>query len=209
MADAEKALNAVRAALPKPIIDWAQPMPYPVLQALFDPLLPKGLQWYWKGDFVNSLPDAAIDCHIAHAAKLPSPISGMHLYPIDGAVHRQRPDATAWSYRDTTWSMVIVGVGPDPAMAPVLKQWARGYWEAVHPFNLRRRLHEFHDGRRGRGARQSGLWRQLPTTCCGEEAIRPRQSVPGQSKYPSCRIGDAPQEPTMMQLAVQRIAAQR
>ena len=136
MADAEKAVNAVRAALPKPIIDWAQPMPYPVLQALFDPLLPKGLQWYWKGDFVNSLPDAAIDCHIAQAAKLPSPISGMHLYPIDGAVHRQRPDATAWSYRDTMWSMVIFGVGPDPAMAPVLKQWARGYWEAVHPFNL-------------------------------------------------------------------------
>ena len=136
MADAEKAVNAVRAALPKPIIDWAQPMPYPVLQALFDPLLPKGLQWYWKGDFVNSLPDAAIDCHIAQAAKLPSPISGMHLYPIDGAVRRQKPDATAWSYRDAMWSMVIFGVGPDPAMAPLLKQWARGYWEAVHPFNL-------------------------------------------------------------------------
>ncbi len=136
MADAEKAVNAVRAALPKPIIDWAQPMPYPVLQSLFDPLLPKGLQWYWKGDFVNSLPDVAIDCHIAQAAKVPSPISGMHLYPIDGAVHRQRQDATAWSYRDTTWSMVIFGVGPDPAMAPALKQWARGYWDAVHPFNL-------------------------------------------------------------------------
>jgi FAD/FMN-containing dehydrogenase len=136
IADAEKAVNAARAALPKPIIDWAQPMPYPVLQPLFDPLLPKGLQWYWKGDFVNSLPDAAIDCHIAHAAKVPSPISGMHLYPIDGAVHRQRPDATAWNYHDTTWSMVIFGVGPDPAMAPALKEWARGYWDAVHPFNL-------------------------------------------------------------------------
>ena len=136
IADAEKAVNAVRAALPKPIIDWAQPMPYPVLQALFDPLLPKGLQWYWKGDFVNSLPDAAIDAHVAHAAKVPSPISGMHLYPIDGAVHRQRRDATAWSYRDATWSMVIFGVGPDPATAPALRQWARAYWDAVHPFNL-------------------------------------------------------------------------
>jgi FAD/FMN-containing dehydrogenase len=136
IADAEKAVNAVRAALPKPIIDWAQPMPYPVLQSLFDPLLPKGLQWYWKGDFVKSLPDAAIDCHIAHAGKMTSPLSGMHLYPIDGAVHRRRPDATAWSYRDTTWSMVIFGVGPDPAMAPALKQWARDYWSAVHPFNL-------------------------------------------------------------------------
>ncbi len=136
IADAEKAVNAARAALPKPIIDWAQPMPYPVLQSLFDPLLPKGLQWYWKGDFVTSLPDAAIDAYIAQAAKAPTPICGMHLYPIDGAVHRHRRDATAWAHRDVTWSMVIFGVGPDPAMAPALKQWARAYWDAVHPFNL-------------------------------------------------------------------------
>ena len=136
IADAEKAVNAVRAALPKPIIDWAQPMPYTVVQTLFDPLLPKGLQWYWKGDFVKSLPDAAIEAHLAHAAKMPIPLSGMHLYPIDGAVHRRKKDATAWGYRDASWSMVIFGVDPDPAQAPTLKQWARTYWEAVHPFNL-------------------------------------------------------------------------
>jgi len=136
IADGEKAVNAIRSVLPKPIIDWAQPMPFTVLQSLFDPLLPKGLQWYWKGDFVNSLPDAAIEAHIAFATTAPGPISAMHLYPIDGAVHRQSRDATAWSQRDTTWSMMISGVGPDPAMAPALKQWARAYWEAVHPFNL-------------------------------------------------------------------------
>jgi FAD/FMN-containing dehydrogenase len=136
LAEGEKAVNAVRAVLPKPIIDWAQPMPYTVIQTLFDPLLPKGLQWYWKGDFLNDLPDAAVDAHIAHAGKLPTALPGMHLYPIDGAVHRQRKDATAWAYRDAAWSMVIFGVDPDPAKAPALKQWARDYWEAVHPFNL-------------------------------------------------------------------------
>jgi len=45
--EGEKAVNAVRASLPKPIIDWAQPMPYTVIQTLFVPLLPKGLQWSW------------------------------------------------------------------------------------------------------------------------------------------------------------------
>jgi FAD/FMN-containing dehydrogenase len=136
MAQAEKAVNAIRAELRTPIIDWAQPMPFPVLQTLFDPLLPKGLQWYWKGDFVKTLPDAAIEAHIRHAARMPIPLSGMHLYPIDGAVHRQEKSAAAWSYRDAAWSMVIFGVDPDPANAPTLKQWARDYWEAVHPFNL-------------------------------------------------------------------------
>ena len=136
LAEGEKAVNAIRAALPKPIIDWAQPMPYAVIQTLFDALLPKGLQWYWKGDFVKELPDAAIDAHIAGAAKLPSVLSGMHLYPVDGAVHRQKADATAWGYRDASWSLVIYGVDPDPANAPALKQWAQDYWKAVHPYNL-------------------------------------------------------------------------
>jgi len=135
-ADGEKAVNAIRAALPKPIIDWVQPMPYSVIQTLFDALLPKGLQWYWKGDFVKELPDAAIDAHVAGATKLPSVLSGMHLYPVDGAVHRQKKEAAAWGYRDAAWSMVIYGVDPDPANAPALKQWAQDYWNAVHPYNL-------------------------------------------------------------------------
>lgn len=136
LAEGEKAVAAVRAALPKPIIDWAQPMPYSAIQTLFDPLLPKGLQWYWKGDFVKALPDAAIEAHVAHAARLPSALSGMHLYPIDGAVQQKNRDATAWGYRDVAWSLVIFGVDPDPANSPALKQWARDYWAAVHPFNL-------------------------------------------------------------------------
>ena len=36
---------------------------------MFDPFFPKGLQWYWKGDFVKALPDEAIDAHIADARK--------------------------------------------------------------------------------------------------------------------------------------------
>jgi FAD/FMN-containing dehydrogenase len=136
LAEGERAVNAIRAALPKPIIDWAQPMPYSAIQTLFDPLLPKGLQWYWKGDFVKDLPDAAVDAYITHAGKLPTALSGTHIYPVDGAVHWQKKDATAWGYRDAAWSMVIFGVDPDPAKAPVLKQWAQDYWAAVHPFNL-------------------------------------------------------------------------
>jgi FAD/FMN-containing dehydrogenase len=132
-ANAEAAVNAVRAALPKPLIDWAGPLPYPALQGMFDALYPKGLQWYWKGDFVKDLPDAAIAAHLEHSAKLPTPFSAMHLYPIDGAVHRRAKGDTAWNCRDATWSMVIVGVDTDPKNAPALRKWARDYWAAVHP----------------------------------------------------------------------------
>jgi FAD/FMN-containing dehydrogenase len=111
-------------------------MPFPALQGLFDPLLPPGLQWYWKGDFVKDLPDDAIDAHLEQAARTPSELSLVHFYPIDGAVHRVAADATAWRARDATWSMVIAGIDPDPGRASDLKRWGHQYWEAVHPFNL-------------------------------------------------------------------------
>ena len=39
---AEAAVNKIRAELPKPIIDWAGPMPYTALQAHVRPILPQG-----------------------------------------------------------------------------------------------------------------------------------------------------------------------
>jgi FAD/FMN-containing dehydrogenase len=134
-ADGQAAMAPLLDALPPPALDWRSEMPFPAMQALFDPLLPKGLQWYWKGDFVKELSDAAIETHIAQIAKAPSELSLMHLYPIDGAVHRVAESDTAWSARDATWSMVIAAIDPDPQMAGRLARWGRGYWEAVHPFN--------------------------------------------------------------------------
>lgn len=133
----EKAMRPVREALPKPLLDGMAEMPFPMLQSLFDPLLPKGMQWYWKGDFVKELTDAAIEVHIEHASKSPSELSLMHLYPIDGAVHRVGAKDAAWSCRDATWSMVICGIDPDPGKADALKAWGRAYWKAVHPHNMR------------------------------------------------------------------------
>jgi hypothetical protein len=123
-------------SLPPPIFNWMGAMPFPSMQGLFDPFFPKGLQWYWKADFVKALPDEAIDVHIAQAANAPSDLSLMHLYPIHGAVRRVPKDATAWSTRDAQFSMVIAAIDPDPGKAEALKSWGRRYWNAVHPFNL-------------------------------------------------------------------------
>jgi len=134
--NAEEVMKPIRQELPPPILDWMGPLPYPALQSLFDPLLPKGLQWYWKGDFVKELSDQAIAIHLEHAAQAPSELSLMHLYPIDGVVHRVGQNDTAWNCREARWSMVIAGIAADSAKAGALAAWARGYWEAVHPYTL-------------------------------------------------------------------------
>ncbi len=133
---ARAALAPLLGALPAPWFNWMSTMPYPAVQSMFDPLYPKGMQWYWRGDFVRTLPDAAIDVHLEHAAKSPSELSLMHLYPIDGAVKRVKSDDMAWNCRDATWSMVIAGIDPNPQKAGPITRWTKVYWEAVHPFDL-------------------------------------------------------------------------
>ena len=134
--DGQRLMAQLLGAVPPPIFNWMGAMPFPAMQSLFDPFFPKGMQWYWKGDFVKTLSDEAIDVHIARAAEAPTELCLTHLYPIDGAVQRVAPDATAWSVRDASWSMVIAAISPDPAQADALKAWGRGYWRAIHPFNM-------------------------------------------------------------------------
>jgi FAD/FMN-containing dehydrogenase len=131
---AEEAFKPVRAFGP-PTFEFLTQMPFTALQTMFDPLLPSGLQWYWKGDFLKEISDEAIEVHVKHGARLPSMESTMHIYPIDGAVHRIRPDQTAFSYRDVNWSMVIAGIDPDPGNADRITDWAKEYWQASHPYS--------------------------------------------------------------------------
>ncbi len=118
-----------------PLMDFAGPIPWPALQSLYDALYPAGLQWYWRTDFVNELSDQAIETHLKYADQLPTGHSTMHLYPINGAAHQVGPDQTAWSYRDANFVEVIVGVDPDPANNSRMTQWARDYWDALHPYS--------------------------------------------------------------------------
>jgi len=124
------ALNAA-----KPLVHGVHEMPYSTLQRAFDGLYPPGDQWYWRGDFVASIPDAAISRHLEFAEKAPLGQSTMHLYPVDGAVKRIGPSDTAFNFRDANWSMVIAGVDPDPANAEKIRSWAVDYWEALHPYS--------------------------------------------------------------------------
>jgi hypothetical protein len=131
--DAAEAMAPLLDALPEPLMHGVQPMPHADLQGAFDGLYPKGDQWYWRADFVNEIPDEAVEIHAKFGAEMPTMQSTMHLYPIDGAAHDLDPSDTAWSYRDATWGAVFAGVDPDPANVGAIGDWSRGYHEALHP----------------------------------------------------------------------------
>jgi FAD/FMN-containing dehydrogenase len=130
---AERDLAPVRAM--EPALYGVHSLPYPALQGAFDPIYPPGHQWYWRADFVNELSDEAIARHIVHAQRMPTWQSSMHLYPIDGAVHRVGRNETPFAYRSSRWAAVIIGVDPDPANREAISSWCRNYWDALHPYS--------------------------------------------------------------------------
>ena len=66
---------------------------------------------------------------------MPTVNSTMHLYSINGAVHRTAPDATAFAYRDATFADVIAGAWPDPADNEANIKWVRDYYDATAPLS--------------------------------------------------------------------------
>jgi FAD/FMN-containing dehydrogenase len=133
--EAETIFAPIRRDL-APTVDFVGPLPFPAFQSMFDPLVPAGIQSYWRADFFKELSDAAIARYLEHAATLPTLQSSIHIYPIDGAAHRVGKDDTAFSYRDANFAQAIVGFSFDPADAAVLKAWTVAAWEALHPYSL-------------------------------------------------------------------------
>jgi FAD/FMN-containing dehydrogenase len=128
----EKALEPIRTAAPT-VAEMVSPMPYPALNSAFDPLLPPGLQHYWKAAFASELTDGAIEAHLEHGPKVPVVNSTMHIYPINGACNRVSSDATAFAYRDAKFATVIAGMWPEPADNDKNIKWVTDYYKALAP----------------------------------------------------------------------------
>lgn len=129
--DPEDAFAPIRAT--EPLVDGVQEMPLPALNSIFNPLVPPGLNWYWRADFVDELPDEVVAEHVRVGSDIPGLLSQMHLYPIDGAVQRVGPDETAFAYRQSSWAQVIAGIEPDTGDYAAAKGWVQRYWDATHP----------------------------------------------------------------------------
>jgi FAD/FMN-containing dehydrogenase len=128
----EEALKPFHDVAPV-VAEHVGPMPDPALNGAFDGLVPPGLQHYWKASFVKELTDDAIAAHGVHGPEVPVVNSTVHIYPIDGAVHRVGAADTAFAYRDASFATVIAGMWPDPAQNEANIAWVRNYYDATAP----------------------------------------------------------------------------
>jgi FAD/FMN-containing dehydrogenase len=102
----------------EPVVDHIQPMPYTAFQAALDPLAPKGNRNYWRGEYLPSLPDEAIDTFLElgpAAASQSMPLSQVVIFRIGQAVTAVPEDATAFSHRDAQYLFHPIAAWTDPA----------------------------------------------------------------------------------------------
>ncbi len=132
MEQAEAVVKPFRTFGP-PALDFLGQMPFPALQSMFDPLVPPGLQNYWKADYVEELTDDVIDIHVKYGPRIPHVSSALHIYPTSGAARRVGKDDTAYYHRKAQYVHVIAAMYPDPADTPKNIAWVREYWTALHP----------------------------------------------------------------------------
>ena len=130
----EAALKPVHDVAPV-VAEHVGAMPYPTLNSAFDGLVPPGLQHYWKANFVTELSDDIIDAHLQHGPNVPAVNSTMHIYPINGAVHRVGATETAFAHREANFATVIAGMWPDPADNEKNTKWVKDYYAATAPLS--------------------------------------------------------------------------
>ena len=174
-----------------PLLVGLQPMPFPALQSAFDPLMPTGLQWYWKADFFTEITDEALEIHRKYGETIPTPLSAMHLYPIGGAAARVPEDATAFGYRGGGWAGGRSRHRPGSGQADRDHGLGPGLLAGTAPDIRRRRLRQHDDGRRGQRAGAGVVPRQLRSPRADQAALRPGEPLPHQPQHPAVGVAGA------------------
>ncbi len=114
-----------------PVMDVIGPMPYTVVNTLFDAGFPRGALNYWKSNFLAGLSDEAIDTIIARFADCPSPMGAVLLEHFHGAATRVGQTATAFPHRAVGYNMLVVGEWASPSHTAPNIAWVRDIYTAM------------------------------------------------------------------------------
>jgi FAD/FMN-containing dehydrogenase len=122
---AERDVAPLRTLAP-PLLDGIGPMSYLALQTMYDASFPAGLQHYWRSAYLDDLDDIAIDALVDYAAAVTSPLTGIDVHLMGGAVTRVPADATAFGHREVPWLVNAYAIWTDPREVDRHMEWLRG-----------------------------------------------------------------------------------
>ena len=133
-ANAKTDLAPLRA-LADPIADLISEHPYAVQQSMLDAMDPKGLNQYWKTEYLPALSKEYTDTFRDAALKVASPLSYSVIFHIGGALNERDVDDGAVGNRDAQFITGFSGVWPPDAPGDEIVAAVRDGWEKIRPFS--------------------------------------------------------------------------
>jgi hypothetical protein len=136
-----------------PVLTDVRPRPYVDANSLIDAAYPRGALNYWKSGYLEALSDEFIATAVDAFASVPSPMTGLFIEQLTGAVTRVPVTATAFPHREPTYSVFITSAWRDPEATEANLTWTRVTHSALEPFFSPRRYSnylaedEIHDDR--------------------------------------------------------------
>lgn len=116
-----------------PILSQVGRISYPALNTMLDDGFPRGALYYWKSNFIPALTDEVIDVMIEQFASCPSPMSGIAVEHLHGAVTRVPVAATAFPHRRPGYNLLLAGVWSDAKTNDENIAWTKDTYRALRP----------------------------------------------------------------------------
>jgi len=117
-----------------PLLRLVQPMPYVAFQQLIDAGNPWGVNEYFKVDYLEELPDEAIDTAIEKATEIGSPVTQLIFGSLGGAYARLDRSTMALSIPDAKWFYFCLAMWFDPQQTETETNWAREFMQTMRPW---------------------------------------------------------------------------
>ncbi|WP_228452632.1 FAD-binding oxidoreductase [Streptomyces alkaliterrae] len=130
---AEADLAPLRA-LGEPIFGHIGPKPYVAQQSMLDDMEPKGLNQYWKTEFLPGLPAEYLPTFRDAALDVASPLSFSVVFHLAGALNEEQ-DGGAVGNREARFISGFSGVWPPGADGDGIVAAVRRSWECIRPFS--------------------------------------------------------------------------
>jgi FAD/FMN-containing dehydrogenase len=120
----------------EPLADLIIVKPYVAQQSLLDATQPKGMNYYWKSEFIGGLSEDLFAAYNAQFVDLKAPANQMVLFQVDGALNEHAEDDGAMGNREAAFACVIQSMWPaDSPAGDANRDWVRTAWQAIRPYS--------------------------------------------------------------------------
>jgi FAD/FMN-containing dehydrogenase len=116
-----------------PAMEQIGPMPYTVVQTIFNEAAVPHRRYYTRSNILSDLTDDIAKILIDGYGSNPSPLSAFLVISQGGAANRVPAEATAYVHRDARFILTALGAWQNPADDEANVSWLKGVWSRLTP----------------------------------------------------------------------------